>query len=157
MTHDGRLTISGDRRPPPFLTNTDATFVVYPVKEIKYGRFERTINVPPGLEVCPFTIALHCVESALTSHPGQGHKCVFGRWHAVCFLAAQRFSLCASSGTNTSHKHGIKHLRAAYGDCLSHQAPQPFPRPLCLSVSCAPLSSQIDTSSLRGCHELQKK
>jgi HSP20 family protein len=157
LTHDGRLTISGDRRPPPFLTNTDATFVVYPVKEIKYGRFERTINVPPGLEVCPFTIALHCVESALTSHPGQGHKCVFGRWHAVCFLAAQRFSLCASSGTNTSHKHGIKHLRAAYGDCLSHQAPQPFPRPLCLSVSCAPLSSQIDTSSLRGCHELQKK
>jgi HSP20 family protein len=51
LTHDGRLTISGDRRPPPFLTNTDATFVVYPVKEIKYGRFERTINVPPGLEV----------------------------------------------------------------------------------------------------------
>jgi hypothetical protein len=26
---------------------------VYPVKEIKYGRFERTINVPAGLEVCP--------------------------------------------------------------------------------------------------------
>lgn len=53
LTHDGRLTISGDRRPPPFLTNTDPSFVVYPVKDIKYGRFERTINVPAGLEVCP--------------------------------------------------------------------------------------------------------
>jgi len=53
LTHDGRLTISGYRRPPPFLANTDPTFVVYPVKDIKYGRFERTINVPSGLEVCP--------------------------------------------------------------------------------------------------------
>ncbi|KAH9992347.1 hypothetical protein BJV77DRAFT_945435, partial [Russula vinacea] len=51
LTHDGRLTISGNRRPPPFLANTDPTFVVYPVKEIKYGRFERTISVPAGLEV----------------------------------------------------------------------------------------------------------
>lgn len=54
LTHDGRLTISGYRRHPPFLTNTDPTYAVYPVKELKYGRFERTINVPPGLEVCPF-------------------------------------------------------------------------------------------------------
>ena len=53
LTHDGRLTISGYRRPPPLLAITDPTFVVYPVKEIKYGRFERTINVPAGLEVCP--------------------------------------------------------------------------------------------------------
>src|SRR6267154_1022139 len=50
LTLEGRLTISGYRRPPAFLANTDRTFVVYPVKEIKYGRFERTINVPPGLE-----------------------------------------------------------------------------------------------------------
>jgi HSP20 family protein len=57
LTHDGRLTISGYRRHPPFLTNTDPTYVVYPVKEIKYGRFERTINVPAGLEVCPFSLA----------------------------------------------------------------------------------------------------
>jgi HSP20 family protein len=54
LTYDGRLTISGYRRPPALLSNTDPTFVVYPVKDIKYGRFERTINVPPGLEVCPF-------------------------------------------------------------------------------------------------------
>jgi HSP20 family protein len=52
LTHDGRLTISGNRRPPPFLANSDPSFVVYPVNEIKYGRFERTINVPAGLEVC---------------------------------------------------------------------------------------------------------
>jgi HSP20 family protein len=51
LTYDGRLTISGFRRPPAFLSNTDPTLAVYPVKEIKYGRFERTINVPPGLEV----------------------------------------------------------------------------------------------------------
>ncbi|KAF8270596.1 HSP20-like chaperone, partial [Lactarius quietus] len=51
LTHDGRLTISGDRHPPPFLSNTDPTLPIYPVKELKYGRFERTINVPPGLEV----------------------------------------------------------------------------------------------------------
>jgi len=51
LTLDGRLTISGYRRSPPFLANTDPAFVVYPVKEIKYGRFERTINVPAGLEV----------------------------------------------------------------------------------------------------------
>jgi HSP20 family protein len=51
LTNDGRLTISGYRRAPPLLANTDRTFIVYPVKEIKYGRFERTINVPAGLEV----------------------------------------------------------------------------------------------------------
>jgi len=56
LTHDGRLTISGNRRPPPFLANTDPAFVAYPVKEIKYGRFERTINVPAGLEVCPLLL-----------------------------------------------------------------------------------------------------
>jgi HSP20 family protein len=52
LTHDGRLTISGDRHPPPFLSNTDPALPIYPVKELKYGRFERTINVPSGLEVC---------------------------------------------------------------------------------------------------------
>jgi HSP20 family protein len=51
LTPDGRLTISGDRRAPPLLANTDSTLTVYPVKELKYGRFERTINVPAGLEV----------------------------------------------------------------------------------------------------------
>lgn len=61
LTHDGRLTISGNRRPPPFLANTDPAFVVYPVKDIKYGRFERTINVPAGLEVCPL-VWLHHME-----------------------------------------------------------------------------------------------
>jgi HSP20 family protein len=54
LTNDGRLTISGDRRPPPFLTNTEPAFCMYPVKELKYGRFERTITVPVGLEVWLF-------------------------------------------------------------------------------------------------------
>jgi len=51
LTNDGRLTISGDRRPPPLLSNTDPTLAMYPVKEFKYGRFERTINVAAGLQV----------------------------------------------------------------------------------------------------------
>ncbi|KAI9445796.1 HSP20-like chaperone, partial [Russula earlei] len=51
LTNDGHLTISGDRRPPPFINNTDPALTVYPVKELKYGRFERTIDVPVGLEV----------------------------------------------------------------------------------------------------------
>ncbi|KAI0249800.1 hypothetical protein BJV78DRAFT_1225034 [Lactifluus subvellereus] len=51
LTPDGRLTISGDRRAPHLLANTDPTHAMYPVKELRYGRFERTINVPAGLEV----------------------------------------------------------------------------------------------------------
>ena len=65
LTCDGRLTISGNRRPPPFLANTDHTFVVYPMKELKYGRFERTINVPAGLEVCSL-LSLNHMERVLT-------------------------------------------------------------------------------------------
>jgi HSP20 family protein len=56
LTHDGRLTISGERRPPPFLANTDPALTLYPVKEFKYGKFERTISVPAGLEVCPSSV-----------------------------------------------------------------------------------------------------
>jgi len=55
LTNDGRLTISGDRRAPPLLANTDPALAIYPVKEFKYGRFERTINVPAGLQVCSST------------------------------------------------------------------------------------------------------
>jgi len=51
LTNDGRLTISGERRPPPLLANTDSSLAMYPVKELKYGRFERTIDVPAGLQV----------------------------------------------------------------------------------------------------------
>jgi HSP20 family protein len=112
LTHDGRLTISGTRRPPPFLANADPTFVVYPVKEIKYGRFERTINVPAGLEVSPL-LWLY-MECSVTG-AGEGHKCVFGRWHALCFLATHRFSPCASSRTNTSYWHGLNCLGSMRG------------------------------------------
>jgi HSP20 family protein len=66
LTNDGRLTISGDRRPPPFLTNTDPAFTMYPVKELKYGRFERTITVPVGLEVCHFFLRFSLCGAPLT-------------------------------------------------------------------------------------------
>jgi HSP20 family protein len=84
LTNDGRLTISGDRRPPPLLANTDPTLAMYHVKEFKYGRFERTINVPPGLQVCLQSgLSPHSrIRSTDSSHPGQGHKCVLGGWHA---------------------------------------------------------------------------
>jgi HSP20 family protein len=66
LTHDGRLTISGDRSPPPFLSNTDPGLPIYPVKELKYGRFERTINVPAGLEVC--FLGMNVLRAAQDSH-----------------------------------------------------------------------------------------
>jgi HSP20 family protein len=65
LTHDGRLTISGYRQSPPFLANTDPASVVYSVKEIKYGRFERTINVPASLEVYPLVWLRHMERSEL--------------------------------------------------------------------------------------------
>ena len=67
LTNDGRLTISGDRRPPPFLANINPTLAMYPTKEFKYGRFERTIDVPAGLQVCS-SISLVTVRSTLVSY-----------------------------------------------------------------------------------------
>jgi len=49
---------------------------------------------------------------ALTRLSGQGHKRVFGRWNALCFLATHRFSSRASSRSNTSHRHGLNRLGA---------------------------------------------
>ncbi|KAI0284549.1 hypothetical protein BGY98DRAFT_910655 [Russula aff. rugulosa BPL654] len=73
LTHDGRLTISGYRRAPPLLANTDASFVVYPVKEIKYGRFERTVNVPAVIQVKDINASLSdgmlCVSWPRTISP----------------------------------------------------------------------------------------
>ncbi|THH20463.1 hypothetical protein EW146_g912 [Bondarzewia mesenterica] len=51
ITPMGRLTISGERRRPPLLNNESEGLPRYPVRELKYGRFERTVEVPPGLEV----------------------------------------------------------------------------------------------------------
>ena len=118
LTHDGRLTISGDRQPPAFLANTDPGLAVYPVKELKYGRFERTINIPAGLEVRVLIIILchrgHsrnlCADSTL---PGQGYKRVFGGWHALCFLATRHSSPCASTGASPCRQHGVKRLKFA--------------------------------------------
>jgi hypothetical protein len=81
-----------------------------------------------------------CADS---THPGQGHKCVFGRWHALRFLATRDFSSHASSRTNTSHRHGLNRLGAASEDTLfRNQDIRPS-----LILFCR-LSSQIDNSSL---------
>lgn len=53
LTREGRLTISGERRAPPLLNNADASLPRYPIRELKYGRFERSVTVPAGLEVSP--------------------------------------------------------------------------------------------------------
>lgn len=63
---EGRLTISGERRAPPLLHNdSDTSLPRYPVREIKYGRFERTISVPPGLEVKHLAILLETIADDL--------------------------------------------------------------------------------------------
>ncbi|KAI0317989.1 hypothetical protein OF83DRAFT_76428 [Amylostereum chailletii] len=48
---DGRLTVTGERRPPPLFEDPEVGRSRYPVSEIKYGKFERTVNIPPGIEV----------------------------------------------------------------------------------------------------------
>ena len=47
--HDDKLTISGKRSAPP----PSGSGVRYPVQELKYGSFRRTINLPEGIQVCP--------------------------------------------------------------------------------------------------------
>ena len=51
ITLAGKLTISGERRRPPLLTNENPELPRYTVRELKYGRYERTLQVPEGLEV----------------------------------------------------------------------------------------------------------
>ena len=45
--HDDKLTISGERSAPQ-LPGSSAR---YPVQELKYGQFQRTINLPMGIQV----------------------------------------------------------------------------------------------------------
>jgi HSP20 family protein len=45
------------------LTNVDPTLPMFPVKELKYGRFERTIDVPAGLEVRIITQDAHSARA----------------------------------------------------------------------------------------------
>ena len=45
--HDDKLTVSGNRSAPP-LTGPSAR---YPVQELKYGAFQRSINLPIGIQV----------------------------------------------------------------------------------------------------------
>lgn len=48
--HDDKLTVSG-KRPAPPLSDSGAR---YPVQELKYGAFQRSINLPIGIQVgCP--------------------------------------------------------------------------------------------------------
>lgn len=45
--HDDKLTVSGKRSAPP-LSGSGAR---YPVQELKYGSFQRSINLPMGIQV----------------------------------------------------------------------------------------------------------
>ena len=48
--HEDKLTVSG-KRPAPPLTSSGAR---YPIQELKYGAFQRSINLPIGIQVsCP--------------------------------------------------------------------------------------------------------
>ena len=57
---DGRLTVTGERRPPPLFDEVDQTGnrTRYPVSEIKFGKFERTVDITPGIEVCLLSFTL---------------------------------------------------------------------------------------------------
>ena len=45
--HDDKLTVSGKRPAPPL----SAPGAIYPVQELKYGAFQRSINLPMGIQV----------------------------------------------------------------------------------------------------------
>lgn len=111
---EGRLIISGERRAPPLLHNdSDTTLPRYPVHEIKYGRFERTIDVPPGLEVCTRSPRTHLAipligfsffkqVSDITASLTDGMLTV--SWPRVTPNSPRRHSLSQSDGTS-SHIH----------------------------------------------------
>ena len=83
-----------------------------------------------------------CADS---THPGQGHKRIFSRWHALCFLATDHFSSGASSRTDASHRHGLNRLGAEYeSSLLQWPAPlgrQPFSESTSSSMSYTPMSN----------------
>ena len=56
--HDDKLTVSG-KRSAPQLPGPSAR---YPVQELKYGAFQRSINLPTGVQV-RFSLLTHLNES----------------------------------------------------------------------------------------------
>ncbi|KZV75641.1 HSP20-like chaperone [Peniophora sp. CONT] len=58
VTREGKLTVSGERRVPHCLAD-ERRGELYPVQEFKYGRFERSISIPPGIESRHITASLN--------------------------------------------------------------------------------------------------
>ena len=52
VTRDGKLYVSGERRPPEYIQSRGDYQETCPVQEFKFGRFQRVVDVMPGLEVC---------------------------------------------------------------------------------------------------------
>ncbi|VDB85171.1 unnamed protein product [Peniophora sp. CBMAI 1063] len=59
VTRDGKLTVSGERRAPDYPSDVQRRGELYPVQEFKYGRFERSISIPPGIESRHITASLN--------------------------------------------------------------------------------------------------
>lgn len=97
---DGRLTVTGERRPPPFFNDPESGRSRYPVSEIKYGKFERTVNIPPGIEVRVLSLCrgprARFLSCSTTTHMFRA-DCFVGLCTAAwspqaCFLSAPSFS-----------------------------------------------------------------
>jgi len=56
-------------------------------------------------------LRIRCADS---THPGQGHKHLFGGQNALCFLATHCFSPRTSSSTNTCHRRSLSFLGTAH-------------------------------------------
>jgi hypothetical protein len=66
VTRDGTLTVSGERRAPTLLADAEHSSKYFPIQEIKYGKFERSLKVPTGVEVC-----------LISFHPQPNESCTF--------------------------------------------------------------------------------
>ncbi|KAI0037084.1 hypothetical protein K488DRAFT_81577 [Vararia minispora EC-137] len=70
VTRDGKLTVCGERKAPSILADPEHRDIHFPVQEIKYGRFERSLNIPPGVEVSPYPCA-----SSMSLHRSTDDPC----------------------------------------------------------------------------------
>lgn len=54
---DDKLIVSGERK-SPFPTDPDLAQTKYPIRELKYGKYERVINLSRGTQVSRLTARL---------------------------------------------------------------------------------------------------
>ena len=75
--HYDFLTVSGERR-PTFGIEERIPQSIFPVRELKYGKFFRPIPTPPGLQVSQILCFEVVVERLLDLNAGQRSICLNG-------------------------------------------------------------------------------